>query len=72
MPAIGNHHRVPANVVSKMESCRKVSLVHSFVLAVFRDSHSVLRREFGNGLAHEDKEYDPRVGEPRFFRKKML
>ena len=32
----GNHHRVAAKVVSKIERGRPATLVHGFVLAVFR------------------------------------
>jgi len=32
----GNHHRVAAKKVSKIERCRPATSVHGFVLAVFR------------------------------------
>jgi hypothetical protein len=67
-------------VVSKIERGRPATLVHGFVLAVFRARarsiiqlyHSILvnamlGRKFGNGLANGDKEHDPRVGERRFI-----
>jgi hypothetical protein len=60
----GNHHRVAAKVVSKIERGRPATSVHGFVLAVFRARararsikqlyHSILvnallGQEFGNG-----------------------
>jgi hypothetical protein len=60
----GQHHRVAAKVVSKMERRRPAASVHGFVLAVFRARararstvqlyHSILvnallGQEFGNG-----------------------
>ena len=81
-PPNGNHHRVAAKVVSRIEQGRPATSVHGFVLAVFRARararssmrlyHSVmvdalLGREFGHGLANGDKAHDPRVGERRFM-----
>ena len=58
----GNHHRVAAKVVSKIERGRPATSVHGYVLAVFRARarsikqlyHSILvnaliGQEFGNG-----------------------
>ena len=63
----------------KIERGRPATLVHGFVLAVFRARaqsirqlyHSILvnallGRKFGNGLANGEKEHDPRVGERQF------